>query len=180
MNKVMLSIGHGFSARALGQHLLNEGWIVYGTTRSKEKAAALRREGIEPIIWPETNLLPYLEKATHILTSVAPNPDGDPVLYAYGEELSRGSFEWVGYLSTTGVYGNHDGGWVDEDTQLNPTTKRGEMRRNAEAAWSTLGLPLHIFRLRISTFSKRSRGTAPRTEHGCAALRLWTWAWTLC
>ena len=147
MNKVMLSIGHGFSARALGQHLLNEGWIVYGTTRSKEKAVSLRREGIEPIIWPETNLLPYLEKATHILTSVAPNPDGDPVLHAYGEELSRGSFEWVGYLSTTGVYGNHDGGWVDEDTQLNPTTKRGEMRRNAEAAWSTLGLPLHIFRL---------------------------------
>ncbi|MEM1066115.1 MAG: SDR family oxidoreductase, partial [Pseudomonadota bacterium] len=80
--------------------------------------------------------------------------------------------EWVGYLSTTGVYGDHGGGWVDEHTALTPATKRGEMRRVAEAAWQALavetGLPLHIFRLAgiygpgRGPFAKVRAGTARR------------------
>ena len=80
MGKVLLSIGHGFSASVLGAHLIKDGWTVYGTTRSVEKAKKLNNDGVNSIIWPGTNLTPYIQKATHILTSVSPNSQGDPVL----------------------------------------------------------------------------------------------------
>ncbi|KFE34061.1 SDR family oxidoreductase [Thioclava atlantica] len=148
--KVLLSIGHGYSARALAPHLLARGWRVIGTTRSPEKAAALRGEGVEPLIWDGGDL--PLDQATHLLTSVAPGPDGDPVLAAQHEAIAAAQhLDWVGYLSTVGVYGDHAGGWVDEATPLSPSTARGQARVEAEAAWGALaaahGLPLHIFRL---------------------------------
>ena len=83
MGKVLLSIGHGFSASVLGAHLIKDGWTVYGTTRSVEKAKKLNNDGVNSIIWPGTNLTPYIQKATHILTSVSPNSQGDPVLDQY-------------------------------------------------------------------------------------------------
>lgn len=168
MNKVMLSIGLGYSASALGCQLLADGWTVYGTTRSADKAVSMQAQGITPIIWPDTDLGPFINSASHVLTSVAPTAVGDAVLAAHGDDLRNGSFEWVGYLSTTGVYGDHNGDWVDEMTPLNPTTKRGEMRRDAEAAWAKLGLPLHIFRLAgiygpgRGPFAKVRAGTARR------------------
>ncbi|QMU58774.1 MAG: SDR family NAD(P)-dependent oxidoreductase [Boseongicola sp.] len=146
MNKTLLSIGHGFSARALGHRLLADGWRVIGTTRSEEKAAQLQKEGIEAIIWPGQDL-PFRD-ASHVLSSVAPGDGGDPFLNSEGKALARAKhLEWVGYLSTTGVYGDHGGDWVDEDTPLFPNTKRGKARVAAEAAWQDLGLPVHIFRL---------------------------------
>lgn len=166
MTGTLLSIGHGYSARALGARLLAEGWDVIGTTRTEEKAAKLRQEGIETLIWPGSDL--PLARATHLLTSVAPNEAGDPVLNAMGEALSAARFDWVGYLSTTGVYGDHQGEWIDEDAPLAPSTKRGQMRVAAEAAWSELGLPLHIFRLAgiygpgRGPFAKVRNGTARR------------------
>ena len=168
MNKVMLSIGHGYSAGALGRQLLADGWTIYGTTRSADKAESMQAQGIAPIIWPDTDLRPFINRASHVLTSVAPTAVGDAVLAAHGDDLRKGSFEWVGYLSTTGVYGDHNGDWVDETTPLTPTTKRGEMRRDAEAAWAKLGLPLHIFRLAgiygpgRGPFAKVRAGTARR------------------
>ena len=146
MNKTLLSIGHGFSARALGRRLIAEGWRVIGTTRSNDKADALRAEGVEPLIWPG-NPLP-IDAATHLLTSVAPTAEGDPVLNEASDALRAAShLEWVGYLSTTGVYGDRGGDWVDEASPLTPSTTRGQARVDAEAAWAALGLPLHIFRL---------------------------------
>ena len=146
MTKTLLSIGHGFSARALAPQLIERGWRVIGTTRSAEKTEELRAEGIDALIWPGTRL--PLEDATHLLTSVAPNDAGDPVLADIGSRLRTAKhLEWVGYLSTTGVYGDHQGGWVDETSALTPSTKRGQARVAAEAAWSDLNLPLHIFRL---------------------------------
>lgn len=146
MNKTLLSIGHGFSARALSELLVLDGWRVIGTTRSPQKAQALESQGVEAVIWPGSEL-PF-QQVTHLLTSVAPTDDGDPVLNAHREQLRAAkNLEWVGYLSTTGVYGDHDGAWVDESTPLAPSTKRGEARTRAEAEWSKLGLPLHIFRL---------------------------------
>ena len=146
MNKALLSIGHGFSARALSELLVLDGWRVIGTTRSPQKAQALESQGVEAVIWPGDEL-PF-QQVTHLLTSVAPTDDGDPVLNAHREQLRAAkNLEWVGYLSTTGVYGDHDGAWVDESTPLAPSTKRGEARTRAEAEWSKLGLPLHIFRL---------------------------------
>lgn len=167
MTKTLLSIGHGFSARALSPLLLKRGWSIIGTTRSEEKAAVLQSEGITPLIWPG-NPLP-IGQATHLLTSVAPGKDGDPVLNEAAETLTAAKhLEWVGYLSTTGVYGNHGGGWVDENASLTPATKRGQARVTAEAQWAQLGLPLHVFRLAgiygpgRGPFTKVRAGTARR------------------
>lgn len=144
--KTLLSLGHGYSAQALAPLLLAEGWRIIGTTRSAEKAEALRTTGVEALVWPGTDLGPAIAQASHILTSVAPG-EGDPVLAEYATALAAAKPEWLGYLSTTAVYGHHNGDWVDETTPLAPSTARGEARARAEAAWAALGHPLHIFRL---------------------------------
>ena len=142
----LLSIGHGYSAQALARRLLPQGWQILGTTRTEAGAKALRATGIDALVWPEADLSAALAKATHLLTSVAPG-DSDPVLQAVGPQIARSALNWVGYLSTTAVYGHHNGDWVDETTPLAPTTARGAARVQAEADWTALGLPLHIFRL---------------------------------
>ncbi|MGE4326177.1 MAG: SDR family oxidoreductase [Pseudodonghicola sp.] len=171
MMRTLLCIGTGYSAQALARRLLPEGWRVIGTTRSAEKAQVLAAEGIEPRIWPGHGPLPALAEASHLLISVAPGPEGDPALAALGAEIAAQAsrFDWVGYLSTTGVYGDHQGGWVDEGTPLMPSTERGRQRQRAEAAWAAIpGLPLHIFRLAgiygpgRGPFAKVRAGTARR------------------
>ncbi|MBR2657839.1 MAG: SDR family oxidoreductase [Loktanella sp.] len=150
MEQTLLSFGHGFSARALSDLLLPQGWRIIGTTRSEDKAARLLQDGVEPRIWPGADLRPALDAATHLLISAAPDENGDPVLAELRDEIAAraGQFAWVGYLSTTGVYGDHAGGWVDETTSLTPATKRGLARMQAEADWAAISdLPLHIFRL---------------------------------
>jgi nucleoside-diphosphate-sugar epimerase len=142
----LLSIGHGYSAAALARRLLAQGWTVIGTTRNPERAERMRAAGVEPLLLPGS-LAPALARATHVLTSVSPETGGDPILQAHADELRAARPEWVGYLSTTAVYGDHQGGWVDEGTALTPATARGRARVEAEAAWAALGLPLHIFRL---------------------------------
>ena len=163
----LLSIGHGYSAQALARRLLPQGWQIIGTTRTEAGAKALRATGIEALVWPEADLSDALAKATHLLTSVAPG-DSDPVLQAIGPQIARSALKWVGYLSTTAVYGHHNGDWVDETTPLAPTTARGAARVQAEADWTALGLPLHIFRLAgiygpgRGPFEKVRDGTARR------------------
>jgi len=142
----LLSIGHGYSAQALARRLLPQGWHIIGTTRSAAGAAELRATGVEALVWPDADLSPALARATHLLTSVAP-AGGDPVLQALGPQIAAARLGWMGYLSTTAVYGHHNGDWVDETTPLAPTTARGAARVQAEAGWAALGLPLHIFRL---------------------------------
>jgi len=142
----LLSIGHGYSAQALARRLLPQGWQIIGTTRTEAGAKALRATGIDALVWPGSDLSGALAKATHLLTSVAPG-DSDPVLQAIGPQIAGSPLKWVGYLSTTAVYGHHNGDWVDETTPLAPTTARGAARVQAEADWTALGLPLHIFRL---------------------------------
>jgi nucleoside-diphosphate-sugar epimerase len=171
----LLSFGHGYSARALGRRLLAEGWRVIGTTRSATSAAAIRAEGAEAVAWDDTAAVAAaLAAASHILISAAPDAAGDPVLARYGAAIAAAAprLDWAGYLSTTGVYGDHQGGWVDEDTALAPTTARGRMRVAAEAAWQRLaaetGLRLHIFRLAgiygpgRGPFAKLREGSARR------------------
>ena len=150
MTKTLLSFGHGYSARALSRILLPQDWRIIGTTRDEGKAVQLMNDGIEPRIWPGADMIPALNSATHLLISAPPDDAGDPVLAAlYDEIIARaGQFEWVGYLSTTGVYGDHNGDWVDETTPLTPATQRGIARVEAEAAWTAIpNIQLHIFRL---------------------------------
>ncbi|GAW35387.1 NAD dependent epimerase/dehydratase family protein [Roseovarius sp. A-2] len=150
MNKVLFSFGHGYCARALAARLLPQGWRIYGTTRDADKAEVLRAEGVIPVLWDGDDLTAALHEATHLLSSAGPSEAGDPVLARWREEIAAIAqhLTWAGYLSTTGVYGDHQGGWVNEDTPLTPSTKRGQLRVKAEAEWQAIpGLPLHIFRL---------------------------------
>lgn len=162
----LLSLGHGYSARALARRLVPQGWRIIGTTRNPAKADQFRREGVEPLLWPG-DLDWVLEEATHILCSAAPDAKGDPFLQAV-PEIAKSKAGWVGYLSTTGVYGDHDGGWVDEATPLTPQSARGRQRVLAEGQWLATGLPVHIFRLAgiygpgRGPFEKVRDGTARR------------------
>jgi nucleoside-diphosphate-sugar epimerase len=110
---------------------------------------------------------------THILASVPPDEQGDPVVDLHGADIAAlPGLAWVGYLSTTGVYGTRDGGWVDEASELRPTGTRGARRVAAEAAWRALCIPLHIFRLAgiygpgRSAFDMLRAGTARRVDAG--------------
>ncbi len=155
--KTLFSFGHGYSAQALARRLIPQGWTIFGTTRSEDKAAQMRRDGVEPILLSDPNAAQIvsdaLSQSSHLLISAGPNEAGDPFLASYSDALRNAAtnIEWVGYLSTTGVYGDHDGGWVDEDTPLTPATKRGQLRVIAEGQWTNiaqdLGLNLAIFRL---------------------------------
>ncbi len=171
----LLSIGHGYSARALAAQLLARGWAITGTTRSPEKAKAIAATGVTPLIWPGgPPLAEALARATHLLVSAGPGEAGDPLLADHRAELAAAAphLAWAGYLSTTGVYGDHEGAWVDEETPLTPATRRGQQRVEAEAAWRALadeaGLALHIFRLAgiygpgRGPFAKVRDGTARR------------------
>ena len=170
MTQTLLSFGHGYSAAALARLLLAQGWRVIGTTRSPERAAQLAASGVEPLIWPGSDPVP-VDAASHVLISAGPDQAGDPVLRAFGGQIAAraANLAWVGYLSTTAVYGDHRGGWVDEGTALTPASRRGRWRVDAEAAWRAVpGLPLHIFRLAgiygpgRGPFAKVRAGTARR------------------
>ncbi len=168
---VLLSFGHGYSARALTPSLLARGWEVIGTTRTAEKAEAISATGVEPVIWPPADPGALVARASHILVSAGPGEAGDPVLAVSADAIRARAdkIAWAGYLSTTGVYGDRAGGWVDEKSECRPSTRRGQWRLEAEQAWQAIeGLPLHIFRLAgiygpgRGPFSKVRAGTARR------------------
>lgn len=157
-NKVLLSIGHGYSARELSRQLQTESsWGCIGTTRTIDGCERVRASGANCRVWPSHSLIEDITHATHILVSVPPNDDetsqSDPTIRLLGDPLVKAAknLTWVGYLSTTAVYGDKSGEWVDETTNTSPTTRRGMMRVNAENQWKKLwircGLPIHIFRL---------------------------------
>jgi len=149
----LFCFGLGYSAMALAERLLAEGWRVAETCRSADKAQALAARDIEPFLFDRNRPLDdapaALAGTTHLLSSVPPGETGDAVLTHHGDAFAN--LEWVGYLSTTGVYGDRGGGIVDEDAPLEPTSARARQRIRAEAAWlelwRTRGLPVHVFRL---------------------------------
>jgi len=126
--------GLGYSAGRLARRLEGDGWSVEstgsnGTMRFDERGAVLAS----------------LAQATHILSSVPPGADGDAVLAAYGDAIRTASARWIGYLSSTGVYGDTGGAWVDESAPIG--TGRRSARSEADLGWRSLGRPAHIFRL---------------------------------
>ncbi|MCY3878113.1 MAG: SDR family oxidoreductase [Rhodobacteraceae bacterium] len=145
----LLSIGHGYTAKILSAVLSREpGWRIIGTTRNACRCAAVTGSGADCMIWPGDGIGEAIAEATHILISVPPDTGGDPVCRALGHLMaSADKLVWVGYLSTTAVYGDRAGGWVNEEDRLLPSTRRGMARVRAEADWQALDLPLHIFRL---------------------------------
>ncbi len=143
----LLCFGLGYSARTLAERLAASGWDIRGTTRRPEKAETLAALGWRMFPFDRDRPLPAeaLAGVTHVLTSIAPDEAGDPALDLHGKDLRE--VRWVGYLGTTAVYGDRQGGWVDEETPIEPTLARADRRARAEAAWLASGLPVHIFRL---------------------------------
>jgi nucleoside-diphosphate-sugar epimerase len=126
--------GLGYSAGRIANRLQGRGWSVEatgstGTMRFDNKAAVSAA----------------LERATHILSSVPPGDTGDPVLAAYGDAIRAAPARWIGYLSSTGVYGDTRGAWVDETAPVG--TGRRSARTEADLAWQALGRAAHVFRL---------------------------------
>lgn len=126
--------GLGYSAGRLARRLAGEGWAVEGTGR----AGKIRFED-------EAAVRAGLERATHILSSVPPGEEGDPVLDRYRAAITAAPAGWIGYLSSTGVYGDTGGAWVDETAPVGGG--RRSARVIADAAWRALGRPVHVFRL---------------------------------
>ncbi len=151
----LLCFGMGFSATALAKRLKAKGWRVTGTSRSEGGVGALGAAGFEAhLVDGEAPLdAALLDGVSHVVASAPPDTAGDPVIRVAGPALiaHAANLQWVAYLSTTGVYGDRDGAWVDEDSPLKPATGRGERRVAAEAQWLDLwrlhGLPVHLFRL---------------------------------
>jgi nucleoside-diphosphate-sugar epimerase len=171
----LFCFGLGYSARVLTRRLVRSGWGVTGTCRSMDKAALLRQAGLSAVLFDRNQPVEAetLNRMSHVLVSVPPDALGDPVLACHAEDIAAiPRLSWLGYLSTTGVYGDRGGEWVDEAAELRPTGGRGRRRVAAEQGW--LGLwrerrvPVHIFRLAgiygpgRSPFDALRAGTAKR------------------
>jgi nucleoside-diphosphate-sugar epimerase len=152
----LFCFGLGYSARRLASALQREGWQVAGTSRDAGKLAEPSAQGIAGFVFdggkPLADPAAALSGTTHLLLSIPPTMDGDPVLAWHETDIAAlESLTWIGYLSSTGVYGDHKGAWVDEESPLNPTSERALRRAAAEDAWLDVwhryGLPVHIFRL---------------------------------
>jgi nucleoside-diphosphate-sugar epimerase len=154
--KRLFCFGLGYSAKKLALSLMAEGWKVEGTCRSERRRAELFEIGIDAKIFdgisPLADAEVSLARASHVLSSVPP-PRGcdeylinDPVLDLHGSDLRTAKhLQWIGYLSTTGVYGDTGGSSVDELSPINPSSKRSNNRAIAEASWLCIGA--HAFRL---------------------------------
>ncbi|HWB51151.1 MAG TPA: SDR family oxidoreductase [Stellaceae bacterium] len=151
----LLCFGLGYTARALVRRLGPE-WTVTASTRGDDG----------PLV-PDGRF----DRVTHILVSIPPGTGGDPTLDRYGAAIRElRELRWLGYLSTTGVYGTRDGGWVDEDAELRPTGPRGARRVAVEREWRRRGA--HVFRLAgiygpgRSAFDALRAGNARRIDAG--------------
>ena len=153
----LFCFGYGYSAATLAARLAPSGAQVAGTSRTAEGVSALRARGVDAYLFDGTRPMiegtDRLRAATHVAVSVPPVGGlGDPVLALHGGDLARlNRLVWLGYLSTTGVYGDRGGALVDEDTEPRPNGARGQARLDAERAWLALwrknAVPVHVFRL---------------------------------
>ncbi|MDC9831871.1 SDR family oxidoreductase [Rhizobium binxianense] len=173
----VMIFGCGYSGTAIAKAFAGENMRVSGTTRSPDKMDVLRQNGIDAFLFDGETMKEGLRRAladvTHLVQSIAPGK-ADPLLRLLGEDgaslLPR--LEWIGYLSTVGVYGDHKGAWIDEQTPCVPVSGRSKERLEAEAGWLAMGetcsVPAAVLRLSgiygpgRNAFCNLERGTARR------------------
>ncbi len=165
----LFCFGLGYSARHLARRLRHEGWTVAGTAREPPATPGefpLHRFNRDHRLGDPASTLAGV---THALISVPPNDEGCPVFAAHGADLAAlESLQWLGYLSTTSVYGDRNGAWVDEDSPTRPSGERGAWRVKAETQWLGLGVAVNAFRLASiygpgrNTLDALAAGTARR------------------
>lgn len=174
----VMIFGAGYSGKAIANALKPEAASRSGTTRSKDKFASLAAAGMTPFLFDGVHLndelIAAMGNVTHLVQSVAPGRDGDPLLALLGGDLEKflPNLTWVAYLSTVGVYGDHHGAWVDETTPCRPVSARSVERVAAEAAWTEAAqkanVPLSVLRLSgiygpgRNAFMNFEKGTARR------------------
>jgi len=169
--------GLGYTGLAFARAMRDAAASIGGTVRSPGKADELRANGIEATVFdgrrPGDGVAAAIAGATHILTTISQGEGGDPVLAHHGADIvAAPDLEWIGYLSTVGVYGDHGGAWIDEETPPDPRVARTAARIGVERAWTELGrgrdVPVGIFRLAgiygpgRNPFLKLADGTAHR------------------
>lgn len=170
---LLFCFGYGYSARALAARIEGAGWRIAGTSRS----GGIAPDGRKTLAFdgkPNPEIGDLLGEATAVLASIPPGEAGDPALLHHGADIAAGQdIRWIGYLSTTAVYGDHGGDWVDEASELRPRSERGNRRVDAERAWQSLKDgrgPVHIFRLSgiygpgRSAFESLAAGKARRLD----------------
>eukprot|EP00667_Euglena_gracilis_P004468 EG_transcript_4491 len=149
---VLFIFGLGYTGERFAREMLAAGWTVWGTVRSREALDRLTALGVGCVLWTEPldrdAVGRVLQTVTHLLVTAAPTETGDPMLAQVTGLLTiLPGLQWVGYLSTVGVYGDAEGAAVDEETPVKPLSERGRRRVRAEQQWLQTGLPVHIFRL---------------------------------
>lgn len=179
--------GLGYSARAVVERMRPRLAAVWGTTRDPAKMAEIETMGVSPILFDASKGPPLssdptskmrqsvsaaIGRSDHILVSIAPDGAGDPALNALRADLAAAQPKSLIYLSTVGVYGDHDGAWVDEASPCRPVSSRSRQRVEAETQWRRFGeetgVPVAIIRLSgiygpgRGPFEKIRRGTARR------------------
>ncbi len=154
MHPKMLIFGFGYTAKFITKKLSAINFDIVGTTRNSSKLGFNHELGVELVNFAEADVKQQLQSVTHILVSTPPVAAlGDPVLANFIEPIKKHApnILWLGYLSSTGVYGDHHGDWVDESSASINLGQQGQLRLNAENAWLSLAkeyqLPLHIFRI---------------------------------
>jgi len=173
----LFCFGLGYSAEALAKRVAAKGWSIAGTVRDPANVMRLRAQGYEVARFagePDNSDIPaLLAGTTHLLLSIPPGPGGDAVLRHYRELIvGLSTLDWIGYLSTVGVYGNQSGALVDETVMPLPNNERTKARVVAESGWLALGTeigrPVQVFRLAgiygpgRSALDKIAAGTARR------------------
>ena len=171
----LFCLGFGYTARAFADRLRAQGWRISGTTKSAEKHDAMQAAGVNAHLWSGGALADSLiDGVDAIMVSTPPGPQSCPALKAAAPLIAARAkqLQWIGYLSTNGVYGDHGGAWVDEESELRGASPRALRRIAAEQAWLDLArehdLPLIVFRLPgiygpgRSAFDNIRAGTAKR------------------
>lgn len=173
----LFCFGLGYSAEALAKRVAAKGWSIAGTVRDPANVMRLRAQGYEVARFAgepdNSDIAPLLAGTTHLLLSIPPGPGGDAVLRHYRELIvGLSTLDWIGYLSTVGVYGDQSGALVDETVMPLPNNERTKARVVAESGWLALGeeigRPVQVFRLAgiygpgRSALDKIAAGTARR------------------
>jgi dTDP-D-glucose 4,6-dehydratase len=152
MKKQIIIFGYGYVSKFLIQQLKDHNWTIYCTSRKIDVEKTVKDGNVTVINFLDPKLPSIIKLSNICLNTVPPSTEIiDPVLKIYSDIISKNSFEWIGYLSSTSVYGDHNGAWVNEDTECVPSNEKSRIRLLAEKQWLNLysqhELPVHIFRL---------------------------------
>jgi nucleoside-diphosphate-sugar epimerase len=157
-SKKLFCFGYGYVAQQLAKTLKEQdpSWEICGTTRDLDKLQMMRQDGVKGYIFsdkaPLSDALFTLQGVTHMLMSIPPNKNGGIVFQLHARDILKvASMKWIGMCSSTSVYGDRNGEWVDENSEIRPTSERGTKRARAESAWLKMrriaGIPINIFRI---------------------------------